>query len=170
MIAATAQSSYDEFEETGWRTLAAKDCFFQSGKSIVSWLSAHLDTASDEQVRSLRYQAARVFAMTGRSRTALVHLRHSKDPDQPADAAQDWNAYIGAFSAWLRQDLNKLRTNITKLEAQPVDETGFKPNLIAARRFLVCYGSSYAEIETDPACLKAAENFDPNANASMKIQ
>ncbi len=163
LIPQVKTSSYADFDDVGWRTLAAKGCFLQSGKSIVTWLSAHGD-ATAEQTRSLRYHAARVFAMTGRKQVALIHLKHSKNPDQAPDDVQNWNAYIDAFSAWLLQDIGQLRTSIQLLEAQPLDDTGYKPNLISARRFLACYNSAYADIETDTACLKAAtqmKNLDP---------
>ena len=130
---------FEKFENEGWRTLANKKCFFAAGSSIVSWLSANLETVTPEQTRTLRYHAARVFAMTGRTRVALVHLEHAKNPEQDPNTAQDWNAYIDVFSGWLRRDVAALRAGIEKLEMQQVDETGYKPNLIAAKRFLICY-------------------------------
>jgi len=160
LIPQTASSSYEDFDDTGWRTLASARCFLDSGKSIIAWLSTHQDSATDGQVRTLRYQAARVFAMTGRNRLAKVHLSHSKDPNQAVDAPQNWNAYIDAFSSWLDKDMTGLLSALDQLEAQIPDETGQKPQLIAARRFLVCFGGTYTAIEEDPACLKAAKEYE----------
>jgi hypothetical protein len=145
---------YTKIETEGWRTLANKKCFFEAGSSIVSWLSANLEQVTPEQTRTLRYHAARVFAMTGRTRVALVHLEHAKNPEQSQDVLQDWNSYIDVFSGWLSQDVVALRAGIKRLEMQQVDETGYKPNLIAARRFLICYSLPYASIETDPQCIE----------------
>ncbi|PHR54732.1 MAG: hypothetical protein COA47_15145 [Robiginitomaculum sp.] len=153
----TANWSYADFEESGWRTLASKKCFFEAGGSIVGWLAAHLDTASPAEVRTLRYHAARVFAMTGRHQVAMIHLSHAHDPDQPENPAQDWNSYIDAFSAWLRRDVDDLGDAVHQLEKQPVDEDGYKPNLSAALRFVVCFDLPYASIETNPECIPDIE-------------
>ncbi|VAV90987.1 hypothetical protein MNBD_ALPHA06-2060 [hydrothermal vent metagenome] len=152
--------NYQEFEDDGWRKLAAKKCFFQAGTSIVAWLSAHADTASDEQTRTMRYHAARVFAMVGRTSVALIHLKHARNPDQAEDAAQDWNSYMDVFSGWLRRDLADVQAGIARLELQPIDDGGYKPNLEAAQRFLTCYTMPYAAIETDPACVVQSAKTD----------
>ncbi len=158
----TANWSYADFEDGGWRTLASKKCFFEAGGSIVSWLSAHIDTASPAEVRTLRYHAARVFAMTGRHQVAMIHLSHARDSDQAENAAQDWNSYIDAFSAWLRRDVDDLGNAVHELEKQAVDEDGYKPNLSAALRFVVCYDQPYASIETNPACIPDIETAPSN--------
>jgi len=145
---------YATFEANGWRKLASKECFFEAGASIVSWLNAHHASASAEQTRTLRYHAARVFAMTGRNQVALLHVSHARNPDQAEDAANDWNGYLNAFSGWLQRDITLIRTAIARLETQQIDETGYKPNLAAAKRFLTCFSLPYASIETDPACIK----------------
>lgn len=147
---------YDMFTGAGWRTLANHGCFFEAGTAIVSWMGAHQDTMTAKQDESLRYQAARVFAMAGRNDLASLHLSKAHDPDQPANAAMDWNAYVDAFAAWIDQDKLALMDAIAKLQNQPVGKDGQKPNLVAAQRFLVCYDKPYASIETDPACLDGA--------------
>lgn len=157
---------YETFEEKGWRTLASKKCFFAAGSSIIKWLSTHQAVATDAQIQTLRYHAARVFAMTGRSPVALVHLNHARNPEQAADASQDWNSYIDAFSAFLRRDLTDLRASIEKLQQQAEDETGQKPNLIAAKRFLICYSRPYSSIENDPMCIEQTEVPAPSLRRS----
>lgn len=154
---------YTKFEDEGWRILASKKCFFQSGTNIVAWMSANLETTTAEQTRTLRYHAARVFAMAGRTQIALIHLKHAKNPDQALDAAQDWNSFIDVFSGWLRRDVAYLRAGIEKLELQQVDETGYKPNLIAAKRFLICYSLPYSAIETDPQCIEKPAKIEAPA-------
>ncbi len=149
---------YAQFEQLGWRNLAGKKCFFAAGSSIVAWLSAHQDDVTDAQSRTLRYHAARVFAMAGRADIALIHLQNAKNPNQQDDAEQDWNSYIDAFSAWLRRDLADLRASIQRLEQQKENTSGFKPNLIAAKRFLLCYARPYSSIETDPSCIEKKDD------------
>ncbi len=149
---------YAQFEQSGWRNLAGRKCFFAAGRSIVAWLSAHQDGVTDAQSRTLRYHAARVFAMAGRADIAVIHLQSAKNPDQQDDAEQDWNSYIDAFSAWLRRDVAGLRASIQRLEQQKENAEGFKPNLIAAKRFLLCYTRPYSSIETDPACIEKKDD------------
>ncbi|MCF6292538.1 MAG: hypothetical protein L3J04_03985 [Robiginitomaculum sp.] len=151
---------YTKFENEGWRILANKKCFFSAGSSIVAWLSANLETVTAEQARTLRYHAARVFAMTGRTRIAVIHLTHAKNLEQDPEAAQDWNSFIDVFSGWLRRDVADIRAGIEKLELQQVDETGYKPNLIAAKRFLICYSLPYSAIETDPQCIEKPKKVE----------
>jgi len=159
---------YAQFEENGWRVLASKKCFFAAGSSIVIWLSTHEKEATPAQTRTLRYHAARVFAMSGRSQIAQIHLKQAKNPDQEAGAVPDWNSYIDAFSAWLSRDISALRTSIGQLALQAEDENGFKPNLIAAKRFLVCYSRPYASIETDPVCLEEKKDATTTTNDAIK--
>lgn len=147
---------YDMFTGAGWRTLANHECFFEAGTAIVKWMGAHQTSMTPQQEQSLRYQAARVFAMAGRNDLAGLHLAKAHNPAQAADAAMNWNAYVDAFAAWLNRDQLALLDAIKKLQQQPDNAEGEKPNLVAAQRFLVCYDKPYASIETDPACLDAA--------------
>lgn len=157
LIPQMSKWEYKVFNGAGWRTLANHECYFEAGTSIVSWMSEHQKTMTKGEEMSLRYQAARVFAMAGRSDLATLHLAKAHNPDQGPNPAMNWNAYVDAFAAYLDRNQLHLMDALKALEAQPADKEGGKPNLVAARRFLVCFNKPYAMIETTDDCLAGAE-------------
>lgn len=161
---------YEMFTGAGWRTLANHGCFFEAGTAIVKWMGAHQTSMTPQEEQSLRYQAARVFAMANRNDLASLHLQKAHNPAQTPNAAMDWNAYVDAFAAWLNRDQPGLMDAIGKLQNQPIDARGEKPNLVAAQRFLVCYDKPYSDIETDPTCLDGAAALNKKQKMTVPLR
>jgi len=136
-------ATYDDFDQaaTGaasWRTLMNSGCYTGAAKVIVSYLEAHKAQLTAEQTRTLYFHAGQVTALGGDDRASVPYFEKSRD----ASATADWNAYVDATVAFLKNDRDALAA--ARDAYAKVAKPG-SPRLGVINGLLSCLGKPYKD-------------------------
>ena len=143
---------FDQDFDGGWRALSARGCDAEAAELIRDW---RYFKRSNSPVLYWHEGQMRAFAGQTEAALELMQLRY-KSP--ALDAGFGFNHYLDGTIAFLVGDRDMLDAAIAALETMPLDEgLDSPPNLGVLHAFRRCWGRSYKQAYTDPAC------FDPPA-------
>ena len=151
----------------GWRRVLQQDgCDGAAADLVAKFAAFQASSLQPEEIRSLRWHEGQLRARAGDLPRALRLLTGARDG---ADIADPKTAYMGATLAFLKSDRSALEAARGRLAAVPkpdgfdaaaaqyAQETGreapkWPPNLGAVNALIACFGRSYRDATTDPAC------------------
>lgn len=163
--------AFDQDFEGGWRAISQKeDCATAAAEIIKAYL-AYSYPQAPESIRILRWHAGQVLAGGGHYPQAIAFFRASyNDPEK----SQEWNLYVDASIAFLKNDREALQTAYETLAAFEVPEAikqakrkflednpqitmppGFveqPQNLSVVAKLLSCFGRSYKDAYGGDGC------------------
>lgn len=139
---AAMQMSFDEFDqgEKGWRSLSKEDCFAEAALLIERYSYSY-----DSKYRVLKWHLAQMHALAGNTAPALAAAELSLNPAQDQMHPQfDWNSYVLATIAFLRNDRANFDTHRAALKAKTAKDSMNAPNDQVLDLLAKCFGKSYA--------------------------
>ena len=139
--------SWEEFDQksnspASFRAFALRACYREAAELIEYYL-ANKPTLAESQQRNSRFHAGQMYGHAGDERRALELIRSARWPEQPANAALNWNTYVAGVVAFLEKDRAALSAAREHLESE-----GGR-NLINARvlrRMEKCFDKSYDDV------------------------
>lgn len=136
-------AAYDDFDQkmsgqASWRTLMNAGCYSGAATMIVQYVESHAAQLTAEQIRTLHFHAGQVTALGGQDLASVPHFLQARDPT----ASAEWNAYVDATIAFLKQDRKALTS---AREAYAKASKPDAPRLKVIDGLLSCLGRSYRE-------------------------
>lgn len=158
--------SRDEFDQTlpdgGWRGLYKRGCFIEAAELIREWRHKKRDHSS-----ILYTHEGQMRAYAGQTEQAITLLRLTYKP-MDDDANFGWNFYMDGTIAFLERDRAAFERAKQRLEGiggkptamvyadgRPAHDFKWPPNLHVLEAFERCWGKSYAEAYSGPACFES---------------
>lgn len=139
--------SWEDFDQksdnpASFRAFALRACYREAAELIEYYL-ANKPNLDESQQRNSRFHAGQMYGHAGDERRALELIRSARWPEQPANAALDWNSYVAGVVAFLEKDRAALSAARERLE------TAGGRNLINARvlkRMEKCFDKTYDDV------------------------
>ncbi|KTE77661.1 hypothetical protein [Sphingopyxis sp. A083] len=145
------ERAFDQDMNGGWRPLAANECYFEAAELIQKWRESH--GAKDS---TLYWHEGQMRASAGQYSQAVSLFEASRHPaDQ--DRKWGWNLYVDGSIAFLKGDINALRSARDKLSVLPAppeledlkdingnpSRVAWPMNLHVLDAFMRCWGQPY---------------------------
>lgn len=127
----------------GWRSLSNPDGsedYLATGKVLDTYYEKKKGLPA-RQKSLIAFHAGQNYGFSNETETAIARFQKSHEDDQP-----DWNAYVDATIAFLKNDKNSLLEARKKLEIIPG-----QMNLNVVDRLIKNFGKSYFEAYCDVA-------------------
>lgn len=143
-------SDFDQKQDSpaGMRKLSTAGCFKEAAELQEFYIANHKGLTAKEIANS-KFHIGQNYASAGLPDRALLFIRQSLDPNQPADTTFDWNTYVLGVIAFLEQDRDALLQKMSVLRASP--DRGNQINGRVLARMNKCFAKPYRDLWT-PDC------------------
>ena len=145
------ERAFDQDMDGGWRPLAARECYFEAAELIQKWRETH--RAEDS---TLYWHEGQMRASAGQYPQAISLFEASRHPAD-LDRKWGWNLYVDGSIAFLRGDMDALRSARDKLSVLPApselkdlkdvngnpSRVAWPMNLHVLDAFIRCWGAPY---------------------------
>lgn len=139
---------FDQQQGSGWRPLYASKCYIEAASLLKEYVMRHPRTAREQYM--LPFHTGQLFALAGKHAEAIQWMEkgYSKDKFGPIN----WNAFVDANVAFLKQDYKALlkQRNLINQEPAMTDGPGVpkwavgkKMNLDVVDGFITCFKEPY---------------------------
>ncbi|MBN8554944.1 MAG: hypothetical protein J0L93_05825 [Deltaproteobacteria bacterium] len=134
---------FDQTQNMGHRLLAAKGCYLEAALLTDSYNLQNRDLIDPSKLRILYFHAGQMYAYAELNEVAVSRMMNSLNPKEDMNPELNWNDYVQASVAFLRNDRESLEIFQKKLAAGKASE-GNDLNLSVVNNFLKCLGKPYS--------------------------